>query len=385
MSLQLEAIFPITSRTVTTDDDVLGVLSRLPKNLPEAFDQALSRITDQRYGNRIFQLVAVAVTPLTGEQLKVALSVTPGHRKWNRNAMMRDSPRQLVVFCGGYLIETDEEDGRVRFIHHSVLSHLESSPQLSSNSPETGWLREAECHMGDVCLAYLHLPELESRITVYHGDAVNGHGPLFQHSLTMALDGHKLTEFFGYLRAKIFESSFRIRESWLDDIVVLWCTVQRIEGRFLRALRDFGAGYDFNVNKRRLRFSDNRCQLIGAIIENLCKCTSPPTPEENEIFDAALAPACSPEFSDMAFSEKGFDCLLNSIRWKWVEMTRAIVFNLSEFPNPHGAISSKLLTTAIEIGNPEMVEVLMDMNLQVTELDLLAARKSALECHEGRC
>ena len=171
VSLQLETIFPSTSRVVMTNEHVLGILTQLPESLPEAFDQALSRISDSRYGKRIFELVGAAVVPLSGEQLKVALCVIPGDTKWDNGKMPRDSPRQVVASCGGSLIEVDEEDGNVRFIHHSVFSHLAAAPD-SPNQLDRGWLYEAECYMGSVCITYLHYPAFDTRIALQR-DNVN--------------------------------------------------------------------------------------------------------------------------------------------------------------------------------------------------------------------
>jgi len=171
VSLQLQAIFPSTSTAITTDEHVLKILSHLPKSLPEAFDQALSRISDSRYGKRIFELVGVAAVPLSGEQLKVALCVTPGKKQWDNSKLPHDSPRQLVASCGGSLIEVDEEDGQVRFIHHSVFSHMAAAPD-SSNQIDRGWLYEAECYMGSVCITYLHYPAFDTRIAL-QGDNVD--------------------------------------------------------------------------------------------------------------------------------------------------------------------------------------------------------------------
>ncbi|KAK0646727.1 hypothetical protein B0T16DRAFT_458614 [Cercophora newfieldiana] len=172
VSLQLEAIFPATLKTITTDEGVKGILLRLPKSLPEAFDQAISRITDPRYGSTIFGMIGVAVVPLSGEQLQVALSITPGDTRWNSGAMVNCSPRQLVAICGGSLIEMDEEDGHVRFIHHSVWTHLASS-RGSSDALDRGWVCEMERRMGSVCINYLHFPELKSPLTVQH-DSIDG-------------------------------------------------------------------------------------------------------------------------------------------------------------------------------------------------------------------
>jgi len=159
----LETLFPTHTTTVVTPQTVLNILENLPGDLPEAFDQALARISDTRYGTRIFALVAAAVSPLTGDQLKVALTVEPGNATWEFGKLPQDA-QQLVDCCGGSLIELDEEDGKVRYIHHSVLLHLSNS-QPSHDSLGLSWLEAAEQAMGLVCTAYLSYGIFDTRIT----------------------------------------------------------------------------------------------------------------------------------------------------------------------------------------------------------------------------
>ncbi|KAK3335257.1 hypothetical protein B0T19DRAFT_3600 [Cercophora scortea] len=164
VALQLEAIFPTDTKTVTTNETVLNILGHLPESLPDAFNQALSRISDKRYGGRIFELVAVAATPLTGDQLRVAVAVDPGNTTWESGRLPHNS-RQLVASCGGSLLEIDEEDSRVRFIHHSVLTHLVSS--ANPNKPlESAWIDEADKTMGSICVTYLNYGIFDTRVAV---------------------------------------------------------------------------------------------------------------------------------------------------------------------------------------------------------------------------
>lgn len=145
---------------------MINILHHLPQDLPEAFDQALGRISDRRYGDRIFQLVAVAETPLSGEQLNVALTVQPGNIMWDGTKLPRSS-KQVVARCGGGLLQVDEEDGCVRFIHHSVVSHMGSlrvgmdGRQLARN-----WIADAETFMGSVCVTYLNFPDFDRRMVL---------------------------------------------------------------------------------------------------------------------------------------------------------------------------------------------------------------------------
>ncbi|KAK3497878.1 uncharacterized protein B0T23DRAFT_309912 [Neurospora hispaniola] len=166
VSLHIEAIFPSYNEGVLTNELVQDILHHLPKDLPQAFDQALDRIPDRRYGDRIFQVVAVAETCLTGEQLSVALTVQPGDPTWN-GARLPHSPKQVVSRCGGGLLELDEEDDQVRFIHHSVVPHMGNRKVgTDGRSLTRSWMADAESFMGSVCVTYLNFADFDKRMTL---------------------------------------------------------------------------------------------------------------------------------------------------------------------------------------------------------------------------
>lgn len=164
-SLQLETIFPTNSDVIFTDELVLSLITNLPKDLPEAFEQALERIPDRQYKGRIMKLVISSVTPLDLDQIRIALCVDIGEPAWHPERIAKDG-MQILVLSGGNLLERDEEDGRIRFIHHSVIQHLFSPASSPKTSPYHFTIEEAENYIGATCVTYLHLPVLDSRITV---------------------------------------------------------------------------------------------------------------------------------------------------------------------------------------------------------------------------
>ncbi|KUI69629.1 Vegetative incompatibility protein HET-E-1 [Cytospora mali] len=176
VSLQLNTIFPSDAQTVTTDEQILGLIENLPKGLPETFERALENITDKRYDGRIMKLILAAVSPLTLDELRVALTVTPGELIWRPVSLPHDG-FQLISLCGGNLLELDEEDNRVRFIHHSVIQHLLSTATSPYTHPYHFSDRDAEQYIGSVCVTYLNLPCFERRLTVtkkIRGDDLTG-------------------------------------------------------------------------------------------------------------------------------------------------------------------------------------------------------------------
>lgn len=164
-SLQLETIFPANSNTVITDDHILNLINHLPRDLPEAFERALGGITDRRYEGKIMKLVMAALTPLNLDEIRVALSIAVGEPIWHPENIAKHGA-QLISLCGGNLLEVDEEDAKVRFIHHSIIQHLLSPAANQSTTPYHFTAEDAENFIGATCVTYLHLPVLDSRITV---------------------------------------------------------------------------------------------------------------------------------------------------------------------------------------------------------------------------
>jgi ankyrin repeat protein len=150
---------------VTTDEDVINMLTNLPKDLPEAFENALSRIIDKRYGGTVMKFVAAATHPLKIDELRVALTVEPGEPIWHPTKLPNDG-EELVSLSGGNLIEFDEEDNRVRFIHHSVLLHLFSPSSSAATLPYHFTPEESDHCMGITCVTYIQFPVFDTRMNV---------------------------------------------------------------------------------------------------------------------------------------------------------------------------------------------------------------------------
>lgn len=164
LSLQIEDICPRYTQELRSDAEILDILGNLPKDLPGAFDKALSRIRDDKYGSKLFELVASAEPPLSMDELRVAFNVDPGNTKWDDSTLF-GSGKALISAYGGSLLDVDEEDLQVRFIHYSVLLHLTAR----STDVKTGIfhfdLSEAEMTLGAVCVTYLNYSIFESRVS----------------------------------------------------------------------------------------------------------------------------------------------------------------------------------------------------------------------------
>jgi GTPase SAR1 family protein len=107
-----------------TDAAIRDALADLPRNLPETFSRILARSGQggSSYQWRILALITAAFCPLTTEELREALSVTPGDTDWRPSSMINDITSALAC-CGSVLI-VDEEEQTVRFVHHSFEQFL---------------------------------------------------------------------------------------------------------------------------------------------------------------------------------------------------------------------------------------------------------------------
>lgn len=136
----------------------------LPKDLPEAYERAIESISDHQYNGSVMKLVMAGMEPLSLDEIRVALSIRPGDNKWDREKIPRDGA-QLISLCGGNLLGIDEEDNKVRFIHHSVIPHLLSPATRPSTKLYHFTLEDAQNHMGSTCVSDLNLPIHDTRIT----------------------------------------------------------------------------------------------------------------------------------------------------------------------------------------------------------------------------
>lgn len=109
------------------------------------------------------KLVMSAATPLNLDEIRVALCVVPGEPVWHPEKIAKNGT-QLISLCGGNLLDLDEEDGKVRFIHHSVIQHLLSPATNQNTTPYHFTAEDAEHFIGATCVTYLHLPVFDTRV-----------------------------------------------------------------------------------------------------------------------------------------------------------------------------------------------------------------------------
>ncbi|KAK2031165.1 hypothetical protein LX32DRAFT_637489 [Colletotrichum zoysiae] len=168
LSLQMEAICPKYTEELRSEAAIVAIVENLPDNLSEAFDQALLRIPTRSSEAKMFQIVAAAHPLLSSDELRVAHNVVPGDVTWNPSTLAV-SGRSLISRFGGSLLDIDEEDSRVRFIHHSVLDHLVSDPALPAAAPFHFEMPAAEELLAAICITYLNYAIFEAQVSIAKG------------------------------------------------------------------------------------------------------------------------------------------------------------------------------------------------------------------------
>ena len=158
VALQIEALC-----AMKTDDAIRRALADLPKDLSETYSRILRRVEEpgRNYQQPILELVLVAYRPLTTEELREALSVTPGDTTWNP-AKLINGIYSTLACCGG-LITIDEEESTVRLVHHSVKQFLLSGLKYSIDMEFT--TDRANRTMADIIVTYLSYDVFETQLS----------------------------------------------------------------------------------------------------------------------------------------------------------------------------------------------------------------------------
>ncbi|RMZ67759.1 hypothetical protein GMOD_00010145 [Pyrenophora seminiperda CCB06] len=139
--------------SMKTDQAIREALADLPKDLSETFSRILrkSGSSDKSLQVKTLRLVLAAYRPLTTDELREALSVTPGDTIWDPSKVLNDV--QSALACCGCLLVVDEEECTVRIVHHSakqyILSGLNGVHDMSFSA------EEAQRTLADIVVTYL--------------------------------------------------------------------------------------------------------------------------------------------------------------------------------------------------------------------------------------
>jgi ankyrin repeat protein len=136
-----------------TDRAIREALADLPKDLSETFARILQKSgsSDSLLQAKTLQLVLAARRPLTIDELREALSVTPGDANWDPSQVLNNIYSALA--CCGCILVVDEEELTVRVVHHSVKQYMLNGLDGVSH---TGFsFDQAQRTLSDVVVTYL--------------------------------------------------------------------------------------------------------------------------------------------------------------------------------------------------------------------------------------
>lgn len=157
-ALQIESLC-----TMDTDDEMRHALNNLPPDLSETFSRILQRSNKpgSPYQKWILELITVAQRQLTTEEMKEALSVTPGDPDWSPSRLLNNVYRTLA-YCGGLVI-VDEEEFTLRLVHHSARKYLVGELDNPANAVVD--LEKAQKTMSGIIITYLYHSEFGKQVT----------------------------------------------------------------------------------------------------------------------------------------------------------------------------------------------------------------------------
>ena len=140
-------------------------LDNLPEGLGGTYKRILVTISKSplraRLARKVFQWATVAQRPLHIEEFKEAVAFSPQDKHWEEDKI----PNEDFMFesCRGLIIK-DEDDGTVRFAHHTVRQYLIGG--LATTDPNFFVsTQDAEFIAGLICVAYLSFSDFETQLT----------------------------------------------------------------------------------------------------------------------------------------------------------------------------------------------------------------------------
>lgn len=172
LALQLQMIRDELSAGIKA----MNILARLPHDLSDLYEKVLAPLVARNDGftRPILELVAAADPPLTLKELRVAANIRPCVLEWNP-VDLAVIPSSFCHYYGGYLLEIDENDDKVRFIHPSVAIHLVKPLRGSRTEALHFDLEEAQQRVGLACLTLLSFENLPSNTALQRNTADKPH------------------------------------------------------------------------------------------------------------------------------------------------------------------------------------------------------------------
>ncbi|PMD63001.1 ankyrin [Hyaloscypha bicolor E] len=154
-----------------TLEDTIEALKNLPKDLEALYERLVRRLQElpqSRYklACKLIQWTFSSLRPLSLEQLKIALSITPGDNRQKYPNNILNLEKFVRESCSP-LLELDEAKGTVRFVHASAVDFFSRSTRPASHfkfmeGEEPAFTPEVtNPYCASVCLTYLSIEDIE--------------------------------------------------------------------------------------------------------------------------------------------------------------------------------------------------------------------------------
>ncbi|KAK2774672.1 NACHT domain-containing protein [Colletotrichum kahawae] len=166
------------------------------------------------------------------DELRVAVNVEPGSIAWNSSTLVGSGLR-LAALYGGSLLDIDEEDLCVRFIHHSALLHLLSPPAIQSAAAFHFNFQDAEVTFGAVCVTYLNYAVFENRLSTAQKVSFSRVPELVTDSVLLSKKTHRFQVnedvhiFFAYATENWIAATKVFSEDVDQGVYNLWASLPR--------------------------------------------------------------------------------------------------------------------------------------------------------------
>ncbi|KAI0006553.1 hypothetical protein F4779DRAFT_557782 [Xylariaceae sp. FL0662B] len=147
------------------DADIRTSIANLPKDLTETFCRALRRILDRRQGNvarKVFPWITAAKRPLSLNELREAIAVEIG-QQYSRPDRLYNDIQNIGSWCES-LVQFDEEQELVQFVHHSVRQFLLKKPANHDLAEFHLDIDDVDHHVGEVCTTYLDFNDFKTTV-----------------------------------------------------------------------------------------------------------------------------------------------------------------------------------------------------------------------------
>jgi hypothetical protein len=154
--------------TMQTDHDIREALADLPRDFSQIDSRILQRAMRPSRPSQsdIFKLILTSRRPLTVQEIREALSVSPGNTTWDP-AKLLNSIYPALATCG-CLITVDEEELTIRTVHPSVNQFLLRNDSAPSDDVQQIHfsLEDAQALMSSIIVTYLSYGVFGTEIAV---------------------------------------------------------------------------------------------------------------------------------------------------------------------------------------------------------------------------